>query len=353
MKFFSIVGARPQFVKAAILSKKLRQHGEEILVHTGQHYDDNMSQVFFNDLQIPRPDIHLGIGGGSHAEQTGKMLIEVENVLKKEGPDWCIVYGDTNSTLAGALAASKLHIPVAHVEAGLRSFNKRMPEEINRVLCDHIANALFCPSENSAYLLNKEGITQGVYIVGDVMLELFNRSKALSKKKSTILSGLQLQPKSYNLVTIHRASNTDNVNNLRSLFTTLAKLDQLFVFPMHPRTRGIVNKMRLQIPSNIHAIDPVGYYDILELESNANAILTDSGGIQKEAYWAGVRCITLREETEWVETVEAGWNRIVGINQDLIIDAVLNWFPKGERPNIYGDGHASDKISDLLINMTN
>jgi len=352
MKFLSIVGARPQFVKAAVLSEKLRQRGEEILVHTGQHYDNNMSQVFFDDLDIPRPDIHLGIGGGSHAEQTGQMLIEIEKVLKKEKPDWCIVFGDTNSTIAGAIAAAKLHIPVAHVEAGLRSFNKDMPEEINRVLCDHISDALFCPTKYSAELLKREGITKGVHIVGDVMADVFNRSKKLSKK-SSILSELQLQPKSYILVTIHRASNTDNVDNLRMLLNTLAKVDQLVIFPMHPRTKIVVNTESLKIPLNLRVIDPVGYFDILKLEINANAILTDSGGMQKEAYWAGVRCITLRDETEWVETVNAGWNRIVGTNPDLILDAVLNWFPNEKRPEIYGDGHASKKITDLLIKMIN
>jgi len=353
MKFISIVGARPQFVKAATLSEKLRQQGEEILVHTGQHFDDNMSKVFFDDLNIPKPNIHLGIGGGSHAEQTGQMLIEIEKVLISEKPDWCIVFGDTNSTISGALAAAKLHIPVAHVEAGLRSFNKNMPEEINRILCDHISDALFCPTNNAAELLKSEGITRGVHIVGDVMADVFKRSMKLLDENNSILSKMQLKPNSYILVTIHRAANTDNVENLRILLDTLAQLDQLVVFPMHPRTKIVVNTECLKIPSNVHVIEPVGYFDILELETKANAILTDSGGMQKEAYWAGVRCITLREETEWVETVEEGWNRIVGVNPDLILDAVINWFPNGKRPEIYGDGHASDKISDLLIKMTN
>lgn len=352
MKFLSIVGARPQFVKAAVLSEKLRRGGEEILVHTGQHYDDNMSQVFFDDLGIPKPDIHLGIGGGSHAEQTGRMLIEIEKVLAREKPDWCVVFGDTNSTLAGALAAAKLRIPVAHVEAGLRSFNRDMPEEINRILCDHVSEALFCPTKNAAELLKREGITQGVYVVGDVMADVFKRSLARAEENSAILTDLQLQPKAYVLVTVHRASNTDNLKNLRVLLDTLAKLDQLVVFPMHPRTRAVVETKRLNIPSNVRVIDPVGYFDILKLETNASAILTDSGGMQKEAYWAGVRCITLREETEWVETVEAGWNRIVGINPDLILDAVFNWFPDGERPDLYGDGNASDKIAEILKEMT-
>ena len=348
MKFLSIVGARPQFVKAAILSERLRQQGQEILVHTGQHYDDNMSQVFFDELGIPKPDIHLGIGGGSHAEQTGRMLIEIEKVLLQEKPDWCIVFGDTNSTLAGALAAAKVHIPVAHVEAGLRSFNKDMPEEINRILCDHVSEALFCPTQNAAELLEREGITKGVHVVGDVMADVFKRSLVKAEENSTVLARLNLQPKSYILVTVHRAANTDNLENLRLLLNTLGKLDLPVVFPMHPRTRGVTQTEKLSIPQNVRVIDPVGYFDILKLEANANAIMTDSGGMQKEAYWAGVRCLTLREETEWVETVEAGWNRVVGINPDLILGTLLNWFPSGERPDIYGDGSTAEEIVEIL-----
>ena len=349
MKFLSIVGARPQFVKAAVLSEKLRQCGKEVLVHTGQHYDGNMSQVFFDELGIPNPDIHLGIGGGSHGEQTGRMLIEIEKVLTQENPDWCIVFGDTNSTLAGALAAAKLHVPVAHVEAGLRSFNREMPEEINRTLCDHISDALFCPTQNAADLLNSEGITKGVHVVGDVMADVFKRSLARAEESSTILARLDLQPKSYILVTIHRPSNTDNLNNLRTLLDILGKLERIVVFPMHPRTRGVVQTEKLSVPQNVKIIDPVGYFDILKLEVNADVIMTDSGGMQKEAYWAGVRCVTLRRDTEWVETIEAGWNRIVGVNPDLILDAVFHWFPNGTRPDIYGDGHATEKIAEILL----
>lgn len=348
MKFISIVGARPQFVKAAMLSEKLRQQGEEILVHTGQHYDDNMSQVFFDELGIPPPDVYLGVGGGSHAEQTGRMLIEIEKVLLQEKPDWCIVFGDTNSTLAGALAAAKVHIPVAHVEAGLRSFNKEMPEEINRILCDHISAALFCPTQNAASLLKREGITEGVHVVGDVMADVFKRSLPRAEENSTVLAKLKLQPRSYLLATVHRAGNTDNPENLRILLDTLGKLEQTVVFPMHPRTRAVIRAEKLDIPHNVSVIDPVGYLDILKLEANAGAILTDSGGMQKEAYWAGVRCITLREETEWVETVEAGWNRVVGIDPGLILDTVFNWFPTGDRSDIYGDGYAAEKITEIL-----
>ncbi len=348
MKVLSIVGARPQFVKAAILSEKLRQNGKEILVHTGQHYDDNMSQVFFNELGIPEPDIYLGIGSGNHAEQTGRMLIEIEKVLLREKPDWCVVYGDTNSTLAGALAAAKVHIRVAHVEAGLRSFNRNMPEEINRVVCDHISDALFCPTENAASHLKNEGITKGVHVVGDVMADVLQRSLSLSNASSHILDQLKLRPKSYILTTIHRASNTDNVANLQVLFRTLGKLGKMVVFPMHPRTRGAVLDLKLQIPDNVCVIDPAGYFDMLQLEANADIIMTDSGGMQKEAYWLGVRCITLRDETEWTETVDAGWNRLVGVDPKLILSAVNEWFPSGERPDVYGDGHAAKKIALIL-----
>jgi len=352
MKVLSIVGARPQFIKAAILSEKLRQNGKEILVHTGQHYDDNMSQVFFDELGIPEPDIYLGIGGGSHAEQTGRMLIEIEKVLLQEKPDWCLVYGDTNSTLAGALAAAKLQISVAHVEAGLRSFNRSMPEEINRIACDHMSEALFCPTISAAAHLKMEGLTKGVYVVGDVMADVLNRSIEHARKNSSILQRLELSPKSYILTTIHRASNTDNFENLGSLLHTLGRLDRQVVFPMHPRTRGVIKSHQLSIPANVLVIDPVGYLDILQLQTNADAIMTDSGGMQKEAYWLGVRCITLRTETEWTETVDAGWNRVVGIDPKLIIDAVNTWLPMGERPNIYGDGHTAEKISAILKEVT-
>jgi UDP-GlcNAc3NAcA epimerase len=352
MKVVSIVGARPQFVKAAILSEKIRQHGTEILVHTGQHYDDNMSQVFFEELDIPKPEINLGVGGGSHAEQTGKMLIEIENVLLREKPDWCVVYGDTNSTLAGALAASKLNIRVAHVEAGLRSFNRSMPEEINRVLSDHISDALFCPTKTSAAHLKNEGITRGVFVVGDVMGDVFKRLIPKASIKSKVLEKLNITPKSYALATIHRASNTDDALKLESLIATLGNLDRQIIFPIHPRTRIAIQKNRITIPKSIIVIDPVGYLDMIQLEANADCILTDSGGMQKEAYWVGVRCITLREETEWTETVETGWNRVVGSNPDLITSTFKEWFPQGEHPEIYGDGHSADKVIEILLQMT-
>ncbi len=348
MKIVSIIGARPQFIKASVLSEKLRQHSREILIHTGQHYDENMSQIFFDELGIPKPDEHLGIGGGSHAEQTGKMMVEIEKVLIREKPDWCVVYGDTNSTLAGALAASKLHVPVAHVEAGLRSFNRKMPEEINRVACDHVSDLLFCPTENSADLLKREGIQTGVHIVGDVMADVLFRSLPHSNAKSRILSDLGLQPKTYLLATLHRAENTDHSHNLVKILDIFGKSGWKVVFPMHPRTQRVVRSEGIMVPENIQVIDPVGYFDILQLQSNADAILTDSGGMQKEAYWLGVRCITMRTETEWVETVQAGWNRILGTDRELILDALHQWRPSGNRPDVYGNGHAADKISRIL-----
>ncbi|MBI5839206.1 MAG: UDP-N-acetylglucosamine 2-epimerase (non-hydrolyzing) [Chloroflexi bacterium] len=351
MKVVSIVGARPQFIKAAVLSEKLRQQGQEILVHTGQHYDDNMSDVFFDELKIPQPDIHLGIGSGSHAEQTGRMLIEIESVLEREKPDWCVVFGDTNSTLAGALAAAKLHIRVAHVEAGLRSFNKAMPEEVNRVLCDHVSDALFCPTSNAAENLRNEGITQGIHVAGDIMGDMLKRSLERARKKSKILEQLDVQPKNYALATVHRAANTDNLDNLKTLLETFGKINRIVILPLHPRTRGMIQRNGLTLPESVRAIDPVGYFDMLQLEANADCILTDSGGMQKEAYWVGVRCITLREETEWVETVQAGWNRVVGTNPGLILDTVLNWLPQGERKDIYGDGETAGRIAGILEGM--
>lgn len=348
MKIVSIVGARPQFIKAAILSEELRRYAEEILVHTGQHYDENMSDVFFDELGIPRPDVHLGIGGGSHAEQTGQMMIAIEQVLLSEKPDWCIVYGDTNSTLAGALAAAKLHIRVAHVEAGLRSFKKSMPEEINRVLCDHVSDALFCPTEHAAQNLANEGIIEGVYVVGDVMADVLYRTLDRLPTKGGILNRLGLLPESYVLVTIHRASNTDDPETLRRLIGALGAMERKVVFPVHPRTRKALRRYGLELPENIVAIEPVGYVDMVQLEKNAECILTDSGGMQKEAYWLGVRCVTMREETEWVETVQVGWNRLVGSDAAAIGDAVENWTPRKERPPLYGNGDAAKRIAAIL-----
>jgi UDP-N-acetylglucosamine 2-epimerase (non-hydrolysing)/UDP-GlcNAc3NAcA epimerase len=349
MKILSVVGARPQFIKAAMVSRVIRATCQELLLHTGQHYDDNMSQVFFDELHLPKPEIYLGVGSGSHAQQTASILTGVEAVIASEKPDWLLVYGDTNTTLAGALAASKLQVPVAHVEAGLRSYNRAMPEEINRVLCDHVSTALFCPTETAVHNLLQEGITDGVHQVGDVMGDSLEYFLPFARERAEILKKINVQPKGYALATVHRASNTDDPGNLSQLAAAFRSLDIPVVFPVHPRTRKMLEVFSISLPKNVLAIDPIGYLEMLVLEENANCILTDSGGIQKEAYWLGVRCITLRNETEWVETVERGWNVLVGVDGEKIRAAFLDWRPAGERVPIYGDGHAAERIGAILM----
>lgn len=326
MKVISIVGARPQFIKLAPLSKELRSSGfNEIIVHTGQHYDENMSDLFFEELEIPKPNYNLGIGSGSHGEQTGRMLIALEEVILKESPDLIIVYGDTNSTLAGALCASKLHIKLAHVEAGLRSFNKKMPEEINRIVADHLSDILFVPTQTALENLKREGIIDGVYLVGDLMFDALMHFSKISQTKSKILEALNLTPKSYYLATIHRAENTDNYDRLKNILESLAELDSLVVFPIHPRTLNRIRAYNLEhLLEKLLVIDPVGYLDMIQLEKNAQIILTDSGGVQKEAFWLRVPCITLRDETEWIETIKYNWNRLVGVDRDKILEALQN-----------------------------
>jgi UDP-N-acetylglucosamine 2-epimerase len=319
MKVVSIVGARPQFIKAAVLSRELRKEHTEILVHTGQHYDENMSAIFFEELGIPEPEYSLKIGSGLHGAQTGAMLAAIEQVLLKEQPDWVVVYGDTNSTLAGALAAAKLHIKVAHVEAGLRSFNRAMPEEVNRILTDHVSNALFCPTQTAVDHLKAEGITQGVHLVGDLMYNALMWSVEQSKKRPAPLQNLGLRPKGYLLATVHRAENTDNHARLDGILRAFNALEEPLVWPVHPRTRKKLDEVGFQPATHIHMIEPVGALDMARLESGARLILTDSGGVQKEAYWLGVPCVTLRDETEWVETVESGWNQLVGCNTEAIL----------------------------------
>jgi len=348
MKVVSIVGARPQFIKAAPLSRELRKAHQEVMVHTGQHYDPSLSAVFFEELDIPRPDYNLGVGSASHGRQTGEMLARVEGVLIQEEPDWVLVYGDTNSTLAGALAAVKLHIPVAHVEAGLRSFNRRMPEEINRVLTDHISTLLFCPTETAVRNLAQEGLTEGVHNVGDVMYDAALHNSQLAEEKSRILEILGLRPKGYLLATVHRPDNTDIPHNLRSIVAALSSLEATVLLPLHPRTRKALQELGLTLGGNVRVVEPVGYLAILILEKNARLILTDSGGIQKEAYFFAVPCVTLRQETEWVETVEAGWNVLVGADRRKIVETVRSFRPQGERANLFGDGQASVKMVEIL-----
>lgn len=345
MKIATVVGARPQFIKAASVSRVLRRDHQEILIHTGQHYDTNMSDIFFDELHIPRPDFHLGIGSGRHGAQTGAILEKVEEVLIQETPDALLVYGDTNSTLAGALAASKLHIPVIHIEAGLRSFNRRMPEEINRILTDHLSGWLSCPTETAVKNLSAEGITEGVSQDGDVMYDAFLYNLELAKEKSNILHTQGLGPKSYILCTIHRAENTDDPARLTQILKALSKISLPVVLPLHPRTRKIVHELGLtSLLNRINVIEPVGYLDMITLEANTLKLVTDSGGVQKEAYFAGVPCITMRDETEWVETVDVGWNRLTGADEGKILEAVEMFTPPENRPSIFGDGKAAEQI---------
>lgn len=350
MRILTVVGARPQFVKAGAVSRILREKHVEVLVHTGQHYDERMSEVFFKELDIPEPDYNLEVGSAGHSVQTGEMLIRMEPIFEREKPDWVLVYGDTNSTLAGALVASKLHIPVAHVEAGLRSFNREMPEEINRVLTDHVADLLFCPAQKAVDNLKLEGVTSGVHIVGDVMYDAVLRHSKRSEKKSTILNSLNLKSKQFLLATVHRASNVDNTNTLPNILETFSMFGETVLFPVHPRSRKAIQVAGVTPGVNIKLIEPVGYLDMLWLEKNARLILTDSGGVQKEAYWFGTPCVTLREETEWVETVEAGWNVVVGTERGRILNAVRDFAVPATRPNLFGDGKASQNIVRLLEN---
>ncbi len=352
MNIISIVGARPQFIKCAPLSCAIRKEHEEILIHTGQHYDSEMSEIFFKELQIPEPNYNLGIGSGSHGEQTGKMLVEIEKLLSKEKPDLVLVYGDTNSTLAGALAASKLHIKVAHVEAGLRSFDRTMPEEINRVLTDHISDLLFCPTETAVLNLIKEGITNGVYNVGDVMLDALEYNIKIAEGKVTVLEDVGVSSKEYLVATVHRASNTDSFKNLSSIVNAFCNVDIPIVFPVHPRTEKYLKQYGLwdKLCENVKVIPPLGYLEMLMLMTNSKKILTDSGGVQKEAYMLGVPCITMRENTEWVETVEDGWNALVGADYEKIVDSIRNFEGSTSKKNVFGIGNSSENICKILNN---
>ncbi|MEW6096332.1 MAG: UDP-N-acetylglucosamine 2-epimerase (non-hydrolyzing) [bacterium] len=355
MKVATIVGARPQFIKLAPLSQKIRLKCKEVLIHTGQHYDYEMSKVFFDELGIPSPDYHLGVGSESHAVQTGKMLIKIEEVLVKEKPNIVLVYGDTNSTLAGALATAKLNIPVGHVESGLRSFDHSMPEEINRVITDHLSSFCFAPTNTAVDNLKKEGIENGVYLTGDVMYDAALKGIEIAKSKSQILHQLGVKEKEYLLITLHRAGNTDISKNLTSIVNTLIELEEKIVFPVHPRTKKALKDYGLldKLENNPYVIitAPVGYFDFLILEYHAKKILTDSGGVQKEAYFFKVPCITLRENTEWVETVKDGWNVLVGTNKNLIIQAVSAFNPDSKQRDVFGEGNASEKIAEILIDF--
>jgi len=344
----TIVGARPQFVKAAVVSKALADNNiQEKIIHTGQHYDQNMSTVFWEELNIPAPSRNLEIGSGRHGFQTGKMLEKIEDyILNAEStPSALLVYGDTNSTLAGALVASKLHIPVIHVEAGLRSFNKAMPEEINRIMTDHVSDLLFCSSSFGVIQLEKEGITSGVYDCGDVMYDAVNTFSKIAEQKLSLIDITNLPAESYSLATIHRPSNTDNKDNLLSILEAFKEVEDPILWPLHPRNKSIVSA--LPIPSNLKLIDPVSYFEMMLLLKNSKKVLTDSGGLQKEAYWMKKQCITLREETEWVETLEGGWNILTGVSTEKIVHAYQKQ-PTTSWTSLYGDGNAAIKIAQEI-----
>ena len=351
MKVLTIIGARPQFIKAAVVSRAFKEHRpdvQEIIVHTGQHYDANMSDVFFDELEIPKPDYNIGIGGGTHGQNTGRMIEKLEGLMMEVQPQWVLVYGDTDSTLAGALAAAKLHIPVAHVEAGLRSFNRRMPEEINRVLTDHIAEILFAPTETGRQNLLNEGITEEkVKLVGDVMYDasLFYKEKA---RKPQLPADLNVKGGDFVLCTIHRAENTDDPQRLKNIFQGLGDSGETIIFPLHPRTRVKIADYGIAIPENVWVIDPVGYLEMVWLEANCRLVATDSGGVQKEAYFFGKPCVTMRDETEWVELVEAGWNRLVGADARAIVEAITESTTGQSNQALYGNGHTGDDVVACL-----
>ena len=356
MKILTVIGARPQFVKASAVSRVIRETSvlDEVLLHTGQHFDKNMSNIFFDELNIPAPKYNLGIGGGSHGENTGRMIEAVEKVLLYEKPDYILVYGDTDSTLAAAISASKLDIPIAHVEAGLRSYNRKMPEEINRILTDHVSSILFAPTKRACEILLNEGIRPDMVInVGDVMFDAALHFGSLSEDLSFILDKLNLIPKNYVLVTIHRQENVEDFNTLNNIISGLTLSNKNIVMPLHPRTRNKLLEFGIDLPKSFKVIDPVGYFDMVQLETNAEAIVTDSGGVQKEAFFYQVPCITLRNETEWVELVELGFNKLtgsdpneIGLALDSFNGAELDW-----NSRIYGNGNAAEKIVNYFIGL--
>ena len=353
MRVVSVVGARPQFIKVGPVSRALCAAGggvAEYLVHTGQHYDTAMSHAFFEELALPRPDVNLEISSGPHGAQTGRMLEALEQTLLNQQPDVVLVYGDTNSTLAGALAAAKLHIPVAHVEAGLRSFNRRMPEETNRLVADHLSTWCFCPTQAAVENLAREGITAGVHLVGDVMYDAIQQYRHAADD-APVLAGLGVQPRGYDVLTIHRAENTEDAAPLRAVLHALAERERPTLFPVHPRTRKLLGDLP-DAHGSVRLLEPVPYLTMLALQANARLVFTDSGGMQKEAYWLRVPCLTLRTETEWVETLEGGWNRLVAFEPDALresIAAVEHHAPDpAAHREAYGDGHAAASIARLL-----
>jgi UDP-GlcNAc3NAcA epimerase len=351
LKILSVVGNRPQFIKSAPLSLALREHGaEEVVLHTGQHYDRELSQVFFEELELDPPAYQLDAGSGTHAEQLSRMLPGIERAVLDERPDRVLVFGDTNSTLAGALAAAKAGFEVVHVEAGLRSFDLTMPEELNRMLVDRLSTLLFCPTENAETNLKREGIVGGVRVVGDVMLDANLRLAPIARERSGALEETGVEPGAYVLATLHREANARQPV-LGRIVHALGLLGEPVVFPVHPRTRAALDAEGIELAGNVRALPPLGYLDFAALASQARVILTDSGGVQKEAYWYEVPCVTLRENTEWVETVETGWNRLAGSDPEVIVQAARDATQPSQHPPLYGDGHAADSIADLVCTM--
>lgn len=361
LKVLTVVGARPQFIKAAAVSRALAAHPwraqgrlEEVVCHTGQHYDREMSRIFFEELAIPEPKHHLAVGSGSHGAQTGRMLEALEGVMLQERPDCVLVYGDTNSTLAAALAASKLHIPVCHVEAGLRSFNREMPEEINRVLTDHVAELHFCPTPTAVENLAREGLTRGVHLIGDVMCDMIRLCREVAQRRSGLRQELGLACRGYYLATVHRPSNTDDPKALARILAAFGDLGTCVLFPLHPRVRERLKSFGLEhsVPGNVLLHAPLSYLDMLAVQADAALVLTDSGGVQKEARILGVPCVTLREDTEWVETLENGWNRLAGSDRERIVRGAREALavPRGDAAcAFYGEGSAASRIVETLL----
>jgi len=348
----SVVGARPNFIKLAALHKPLARSFKHVIVHTGQHYDFEMSKIFFEHLKIPKPNCNLEVGSGPQGYQLGEMIKRVEGFLIRETPDLVIVYGDTNSTLAGALASVKLHIPVAHIEAGLRSYDMKMPEEVNRVLTDRVSQYLFSPTKTAVKNLNKEHVQGKINLSGDVMVDILKVSLKMAQERSKALDKLELERKKYILATVHRAENTDTKQRLQSVVQALIGIKETVVFPAHPRTLKALQKFnlynRIRASRNMKLTEPLGYLDFINLERNANKIITDSGGVQKEAYLLGIPCITLRDRTEWIETVREGWNILVDVNRDAIVGSVRKFNPEKPRQRIFGKGKASERIVEIL-----
>ncbi len=350
MKIMTVVGARPEFIQTAPVTKAIRRRHTEILVHTGQHYDDNMSKVFFHDLGIPQPEINLEVGSGSHAAMTGQIMTRVEEAMLREKPDWVVVFGDTNSTIGAALAAAKIHIPVAHIEAGLRSYDRKMPEEINRVMADHISNVLFPPTQAAVDNLRKEGITEGVYLVGDVRVDVvLGMVETARTRQADLFAQTRLTAgEPFALATIHRASNTDDRARLTDIVNAFNTLELPVVLPVHPRLKKMMGEFGLSFSGNVRAVEPLGFVDMVALLDAGKIVVTDSGGLQKEAYMLRRPCVTVRVTTEWIETVDSGWNRLTEPGDFKAAVSAALQPPPAEHPDFYGAFGVSDRIVDVL-----